>query len=217
MNGRAADDNLNDKPWWDAHEFPEFRQLEAKHERIREELHRYLAEEGEFQLGEDHTLIGTRESESQIQKDDWSEVLLWNSDGITSEFSPICKRFPITCSAIYQIPMVTGTAVHQGGNPVLGQVTFFKLKAGSHLVPHVGTCNLRLTAHLGLIIPEGVSLRVANETRVWKQGKVIVFDDSFEHEVWHNGIEDRYVLYMSLWKREFGETVRSKAAQFWKQ
>ena len=25
------------------------------------------------------------------------------------------------------------------------------------------------------------------EQRHWKQGEVIVFDDSFEHEVWHNG------------------------------
>ena len=44
----------------------------------------------------------------------------------------------------------------------MGQVTFFKLKAGSRLVPHVGTNNFRLTAHLGLIVPEGdLTLRVA--------------------------------------------------------
>jgi hypothetical protein len=27
----------------------------------------------------------------------------------------------------------------------------------------------------------------SGEQRQWKQGEVIVFDDSFEHEVWHNG------------------------------
>jgi hypothetical protein len=27
----------------------------------------------------------------------------------------------------------------------------------------------------------------SGEQRHWKQGEVIVFDDSFEHEVWHNG------------------------------
>jgi len=26
-------------------------------------------------------------------------------------------------------------------------------------------------------------MRVANETIEWKEGKIIVFDDSFEHEV----------------------------------
>ena len=131
------------------------------------ELRSYLADnEGEggagFQLGEDHTLIGVRDSESQIQKEDWSEVILWDSDGITAGFSKNCNRFPITCSVMHRIPMITGTNVLQGGIPVMGQVTFFKLKAGSHLVPHVGTNNFRLTAHLGLIVPEGdLTLRVA--------------------------------------------------------
>lgn len=42
--------------------------------------------------------------------------------------------------------------------------------------------------------------------------KVMVFDDSFEHEVWHNGTAPRVVLIMDFWhpdlpgeKRVFGE------------
>ena len=61
----------------------------------------------------------------------------------------------------------------------------------------------------------GLSLRVGNETRGWTAGKVVVFDDSFEHEVWHRGTEDRYVLYMSIWKQEFGRIEPNAQPQFW--
>ncbi len=33
----------------------------------------------------------------------------------------------------------------------------------------------------------------------WEAGKVILFDDSFIHEVYHFGTEPRYVLYCSVW------------------
>jgi aspartyl/asparaginyl beta-hydroxylase (cupin superfamily) len=44
-------------------------------------------------------------------------------------------------------------------------------------------------------------LKVAGETKRWQQGKALVFDDSFEHEVWYRAqagepaaIEPRIVL-----------------------
>ena len=68
------------------------------------------------------------------------------------------------------------------------------------MAPHCGPRNSRLTAHLPLIVPEidepkqgeRVGLRVGNpledgsaETdgwRMWEEGEVLIFDDSFEHE-----------------------------------
>ncbi len=41
--------------------------------------------------------------------------------------------------------------------------------------------------HLGLIIPDDYThcgIRVGSATYNWQKGKSIVFDDSFEHEVW---------------------------------
>lgn len=35
--------------------------------------------------------------------------------------------------------------------------------------------------------------------RKWREGKVMVFDDSFEHEVWHNGTALRLVLIVDVW------------------
>mmetsp|Transcript_48536 Transcript_48536/g.95190 ORF Transcript_48536/g.95190 Transcript_48536/m.95190 type:complete len:346 (+) Transcript_48536:182-1219(+) len=52
-------------------------------------------------------------------------------------------------------------------------------------------------------------IRVANETRAWQEGKVLVFDDAFEHEVWHEGWSgkdpgsetggDRLILNVDIW------------------
>lgn len=40
--------------------------------------------------------------------------------------------------------------------------------------------------HTGLLVPQspGAQIRVVQTTRGWEQGKVLAFDDSFEHEVW---------------------------------
>ena len=42
--------------------------------------------------------------------------------------------------------------------------------------------NTRLICHLPLIVPNGCWLRVGNETREWEEGKLLIFDDSIEHE-----------------------------------
>lgn len=38
--------------------------------------------------------------------------------------------------------------------------------------------------------------------RSWREGKFIIFDDSFEHEVWHNGTATRLVLIIDIWHPE---------------
>lgn len=38
--------------------------------------------------------------------------------------------------------------------------------------------------------------------RSWEDGNIIIFDDSFEHEVWHNGSEFRLVLIVDVWHHE---------------
>lgn len=73
------------------------------------------------------------------------------------------------------------------------------MQPGVHVWPHCGPSNCRIRAHLGLIIPEGPRIRVANDTHTWKLGKFIIFDDSFEHEVWHTGTSVRLVLILDMW------------------
>jgi hypothetical protein len=73
------------------------------------------------------------------------------------------------------------------------------LEPGTHLIPHCSVDNLRLRCHLGIKIPSGVSLRVGEQELFWQEGKVILFEDSFEHEVWHRGNERRLVLIVDFW------------------
>ena len=78
------------------------------------------------------------------------------------------------------------------GEPMTAQ--FSALRAGAHIPAHCGISNAFLTAHLGLIVPEGCHIRVGNEKRQWSEGRGFVFDDSFEHEVWNEGDSRRIVF-----------------------
>merc|ERR1719375_136693 len=78
------------------------------------------------------------------------------------------------------------------------------LDPGAHLRAHTGPSNGRWTLHLGLDVAEReenkITLRVGDETRVgaWRQGRVVLFDDSFEHEVTHDGEHRRVVLDIAV-------------------
>ena len=42
-------------------------------------------------------------------------------------------------------------------------------------------------------------MRVGNEVVRWSEGKLLVFDDSFEHEVWTAGDRTRFVLLFDVY------------------
>ena len=50
-------------------------------------------------------------------------------------------------------------------------------------------------------------MRVADQILHWEEGEMIIFDDSFEHEVWHYSErnESRLILYMDLWHPDLTE------------
>ena len=69
--------------------------------------------------------------------------------------------------------------------------------------------NCRLICHLPLIVPKGCWLRVGNETREWEEGKLLIFDDSFEHEAMNPSGELRIILLFDIWRPELGSEERS--------
>lgn len=79
------------------------------------------------------------------------------------------------------------------------QVFFSILSGGAHIKAHCGPWNTRLTCHLGLVVPDGPAMRVATNVLRWQEGKCLVFDDSFEHEVWNKSDERRIVLLIQFW------------------
>lgn len=54
-----------------------------------------------------------------------------------------------------------------------------------------------------------------NTFRTWKEGKLFVFDDSFEHEVWHNGTTTRLVLIVDVWHPELTEDEKRSMPAIW--
>jgi hypothetical protein len=81
-----------------------------------------------------------------------------------------------------------------------GIVTLSVLEPDTHVVPHEGPTNMILRCHLGIDVPEGCGLRVGGITRTWEQGRCLVFDDTFTHEVWNHGTQRRVVLMVDMWR-----------------
>ena len=79
------------------------------------------------------------------------------------------------------------------------------LRAGARIPAHRGVNNTRLTCHLPLIVPPGCGFRVGNEVREWREGEILIFDDSIEHEAWNDSAEDRVMLIFDIWRPELTE------------
>ncbi|KAH1023489.1 hypothetical protein HUJ04_012686 [Dendroctonus ponderosae] len=175
-------DRLPAKPWLNPKDVPSYQTLFAalveNSKQIRQEGLSALNDQGYFQ----------DEAENLKDSGTWKQLELFARG---RKFAKNCERTPITCSVIERFP--------EASRCKRGQTKFSVLHPGTHVWPHCGPTNCRLRIHLGLKIPADVFLRVAEETRGWKEGDIIMFDDSFEHEVWHNGTEFRLVLIVDVW------------------
>eukprot|EP00928_Gymnodinium_smaydae_P051505 TRINITY_DN35061_c0_g1_i1.p1 TRINITY_DN35061_c0_g1~~TRINITY_DN35061_c0_g1_i1.p1 ORF type:complete len:184 (-),score=10.12 TRINITY_DN35061_c0_g1_i1:343-894(-) len=78
------------------------------------------------------------------------------------------------------------------------EVCFFRMTPGTRILLHTGGCNARLNLSLGLLGCSGTRIAVAGEARDWKEGEVFAFDDSCDHEAWHDGERDRWVLTVGV-------------------
>jgi aspartyl/asparaginyl beta-hydroxylase (cupin superfamily) len=113
------------------------------------------------------------------------------------------RRFPKTWEAIRQAPL---PGIYGWGPTVV----FSLLKAGTRIPAHNGMYNIRLICHLPLIVPPGCRFRVGNEIREWEVGKLMIFDDTIEHEAWNDSGEDRVVLIFDIWRPELTEEERAQ-------
>ena len=117
-------------------------------------------------------------------------------------------RCPRTVAAINLLPRACT-------DHAWGDFIFSAMAGGAHLRPHCSVDNLRVRIHLGISIPDKCSLRVGSETRAWEEGKCLVFEDSFEHEVWNRSDSRRIVLIVDLWHPDLSDVeVRALTAAF---
>jgi aspartyl/asparaginyl beta-hydroxylase (cupin superfamily) len=101
--------------------------------------------------------------------------------------TPLAQHFPRTLEAL-----AAAEIVRIDGKPV--ELFFSRLRPGTHIPPHFGGSNNRITIHLPLIVPGECSIRVGDEFHAWREGELFAFDDSFEHEAWNQADSDRVVL-----------------------
>ncbi|XP_037058319.1 aspartyl/asparaginyl beta-hydroxylase isoform X15 [Peromyscus leucopus] len=177
---------LKAQPWWTPREtgYTELvKSLERNWKLIRDEGLMVMDKAKGLFLPEDENLR---------EKGDWSQFTLWQQ-GRKNENA--CKGAPKTCALLEKFSETTGCR--------RGQIKYSIMHPGTHVWPHTGPTNCRLRMHLGLVIPkEGCKIRCANETRAWEEGKVLIFDDSFEHEVWQDASSFRLIFIVDVWHPE---------------
>ncbi|XP_027630100.1 aspartyl/asparaginyl beta-hydroxylase isoform X4 [Tupaia chinensis] len=177
---------LKAQPWWTAREtgYTELvKTLERNWKLIRDEGLAVMDKAKGLFLPEDENLR---------EKGDWSQFTLWQQ-GRRNENA--CKGAPKTCNLLEKFSETTGCR--------RGQIKYSVMHPGTHVWPHTGPTNCRLRMHLGLVIPkEGCKIRCANETKTWEEGKVLIFDDSFEHEVWQDASSLRLIFIVDVWHPE---------------
>jgi aspartyl/asparaginyl beta-hydroxylase (cupin superfamily) len=80
--------------------------------------------------------------------------------------------------------------------PHLVQAFFSILEAGKSVPAHNGPNSAQLRYHLGLIVPKDrpPSIRIKDEMYTWKEGDAVMFDDTWNHEVFNESSEDRVIL-----------------------
>jgi len=121
-----------------------------------------------------------------LTTDDHWKTLFFYAYGIKAEGN--CKRCPETTRLVEAVPGMT-TAL------------FSIISAGKHIPAHRGPFKGVLRYHLGLLVPEPrdrCRIRVGTEVRHWEEGRSLVFDDTYEHEVWNDTEGLRAVLFLDV-------------------
>lgn len=181
------------KQFYNASDFNWTADLEAATADIRQELLAIL-EDGEglepYIRSEDQGPTGN--VNPLLDKADWSAFfLIKNGKPIDENI----ERCPKTLQALKNVPLPDT----KGRAPM---VLFSVLKPGTKIAPHHGFLNTRLICHLPLVVPPKCGLRVGNQVHEWQPGKLVIFDDSIEHEAWNDSEHTRVVLIFDIWRPE---------------
>lgn len=121
-----------------------------------------------------------------LTTDDRWKTLFFYAYGVKAEGN--CARCPATTRLVEAVPGM--------------KTAFFSIiSAGKHIPAHRGPFKGVLRYHLGLLVPEPrerCRIRVGSEVRHWEEGRSLVFDDTYEHEVWNDTDGLRAVLFLDV-------------------
>lgn len=115
----------------------------------------------------------------------WDEIRLWEDLQPTTSV----LRMPVAARALRAIVETTSLVNH---------VAFLSMKPGTELPVHCDRTNWYVSIHMGIEVPPGCALRVADEERRWEDGECCFFDNSFAHEAWNRGDSRRVIFAVYL-------------------
>ncbi|MGE4231159.1 MAG: aspartyl/asparaginyl beta-hydroxylase domain-containing protein [Dongiaceae bacterium] len=166
-----------DRPVHEARQYPFLAPIEADWRKIRAELDDLLKHRAN--LPSFHEISPDQQYISY--GDHWKVFILFGF-GVPSERN--CARCPETARLLRTVPGL--------------QSAWFSILAPHYHIPrHRGVTKSLLRTHLGLIIPaqrERCRMQVGDETVCWEDGRCLVFDDFYHHEVWNDTEEERVIL-----------------------
>jgi aspartyl/asparaginyl beta-hydroxylase (cupin superfamily) len=179
---------LPDVPWFEPERFDWAAEAEAAAPELAKEVAQALDIEADAlpYIGQHETNETWR---SLAGRTDWSALHFWN-DALPNERA--LARFPKVRALLERLPLVTSQGV-----PVEAFLSI--LKPRTKIPPHFGNANHRLTVHLPLVVPAGCGVKVAGETRETRFGRLLIFDDSYEHSAWNDSDTARIVLIFEIW------------------
>lgn len=189
---------LTPRPWFERGEFDWTEAVESAFGDIREELAAVLEQQGELKPYVEHSGYTPEEWKKLSGSADWNSYHLLKGGEPVAQH---CEQCPRTLAALELAPLVRA----QGHAP---EAFFSILAPGAHIPPHFGLANTKVAVHLPLIIPNDCAIRVGDETRTWREGECLIFDDSFEHEAWNRSDATRCVLIFEVWNPELTEIER---------
>jgi len=177
--GRAS--LVGDKTFFDVAEFPWAKRIEKDWQAIRGELDQVLQDRDHLPNVQD--ILANQASLSD--DDQWKTYYLY---GYWGRADANCERCPETARLCKEIPGMK-------------HALFSIISPHKHINPHRGVYKGVLRYHLGLRVPEpkeSCRIRVGHDVRHWEEGKSLIFDDTFEHEVWNDTEGVRVVLLVDL-------------------
>jgi len=123
----------------------------------------------------------------------WPEKFIiekgWDILGLfafTNKFDQFCEICPQTTKILESIPG-------------LQTALFSCLAPRAHIKPHIGYYTYSekiLRVHLGILVPDGCTIRINGQDHTWEVGKIFIFDDTFRHEAWNSSYTETRVVLM---------------------
>jgi aspartyl/asparaginyl beta-hydroxylase (cupin superfamily) len=164
--------------------YPSLRALDRNFPSVREELLGLLAEKATIPRYHDLDRMQTYISNTVDTDKDWKIFYLY---AMGEKPAANRARCPKTADLLDSIPG-------------LFQAFFSILDGGKSVPAHRGPYRGYIRYHLALVVPHEnpPSIRIKDQHYTWKEGESILFDDSWDHEVYNKSDGDRVVLIVDV-------------------